>query len=268
MYVFQGFACLPWCSCYRYYIINEFKNWTEAQNYCRKYYYDLATFDNKEEHDQVVQTLRSGGFTGSVWIGLYDDRYSWRWSNSKKNMTYTNWAGNEPNNYQSKEACAIFTKRGDWADVPCENPFFFLCYNATMNTTVLIQEKKSWSDALNYCRLYHTDSATIENQDENTALKLLLNDQNVDAAYMGLYRDRWKWSDQSSSVFRAWKSSEPNNFNGTEFCAQLPVLTAQWNDISCSVKLRYVCGTGKKTSLFADVCMILALYGTNCELTV
>uniref|UniRef100_A0A8C1GIW5 C-type lectin domain-containing protein n=1 Tax=Cyprinus carpio TaxID=7962 RepID=A0A8C1GIW5_CYPCA len=100
-------------------------------------------------------------------------------------------------------------------------------------------KKKSWSDALNYCRLYHTDSATIENQDENTALKLLLNDQNVDAAYMGLYRDRWKWSDQSSSVFRAWKSSEPNNFNGTEFCAQLPVLTAQWNDISCSVKLRY-----------------------------
>uniref|UniRef100_A0A8C2HI56 C-type lectin domain-containing protein n=1 Tax=Cyprinus carpio TaxID=7962 RepID=A0A8C2HI56_CYPCA len=108
VFIIVCFACLPWCSCYRYYIINEFKNWTEAQNYCRKYYYDLATFDNKEEHDQVVQTLRSGGFTGSVWIGLYDDH-------------------------------------------------------------------------------------------------------------------RWKWSDQSSSVFRAWKSSEPNNFNGTEFCAQLPV---------------------------------------------
>uniref|UniRef100_A0A673JFP7 C-type lectin domain-containing protein n=1 Tax=Sinocyclocheilus rhinocerous TaxID=307959 RepID=A0A673JFP7_9TELE len=129
MYVFQGFACLPWCSSHRYYIIDEFKNWTEAQNYCRKYYYDLATFDNKEEHDQVVQTLRSGGYTGGVWIGLYDDRYSWRWSNGEKNMAYTNWAANEPDSSQSKEACAIFTKREDWVDVPCENPFFFLCYN-------------------------------------------------------------------------------------------------------------------------------------------
>uniref|UniRef100_A0A672QFX7 C-type lectin domain-containing protein n=1 Tax=Sinocyclocheilus grahami TaxID=75366 RepID=A0A672QFX7_SINGR len=122
--LWTGFACLPWCSSHRYYIINEFKNWTEAQNYCRKYYYDLATFDNKEEHDQVVQTLRSGGYTGGVWIGLYDDH-------------------------------------------------------------------------------------------------------------------DWKWSDQSSSVFRAWKSSEPNNFNGIEFCAHLSVLNAQWNDISCSFKHRY-----------------------------
>uniref|UniRef100_A0A673JAU8 C-type lectin domain-containing protein n=1 Tax=Sinocyclocheilus rhinocerous TaxID=307959 RepID=A0A673JAU8_9TELE len=147
------------------------------------------------------------------------------------------------------------------------NILFTIHLISTTNTTVLIQEKKSWSDALNYCRLYHTDLATIENQDENTELKLLLNDQNVDTAYMGLYRDKWKWSDQSSSVFRAWRSSEPNNFNGIEFCAHLSVLNAQWNDISCSFKHRYVCGTGKKTSLFADVCMILALYGTNCEFT-
>ncbi len=128
---------------------------------------------------------------------------------------------------------------------------------ATTNTTVLIRENKSWSDALNYCRLYHTDLATIENQDENTKLQLLLTDQNVDSAYIGLYRNTWKWSDQSSSVFRAWKFSEPNNFKGNEFCAQLSVLNAQWNDVSCSFKLRYVCSTGKKTSLFADVCMIL-----------
>ncbi len=128
---------------------------------------------------------------------------------------------------------------------------------ATTKTTVLIQEKKSWSDALNYCRLYHTDLAKIENQDENAKLKLLLNDQNVDRAYMGLYRDTWKWSDQSSSVFGAWVFPEPNNYGGVEFCAQLNLPSAQWTDVSCSNKLRFVCGTGKKTSLFAGVCGIL-----------
>uniref|UniRef100_A0A8C1GJ67 C-type lectin domain-containing protein n=1 Tax=Cyprinus carpio TaxID=7962 RepID=A0A8C1GJ67_CYPCA len=88
----------------------------------KKYYNDLATFDNEEEHDQVVQTLTSEGYTGGVWIGLYDDRYSWRWSNSKKNMTYTNWAGNEPSNYQSKEACAWLYFTGFWHDDQCGNP--------------------------------------------------------------------------------------------------------------------------------------------------
>uniref|UniRef100_A0A671MY83 C-type lectin domain-containing protein n=1 Tax=Sinocyclocheilus anshuiensis TaxID=1608454 RepID=A0A671MY83_9TELE len=82
--IFQRFANLPWCSSHCYYIIDEFKNWTEAQDYCRKYYYDLATF-NKEENDQVIQTLVSGGYNDSVWIGLYDDCYSCRWSSGEKN---------------------------------------------------------------------------------------------------------------------------------------------------------------------------------------
>ncbi len=121
---------------------------------------------------------------------------------------------------------------------------------ATTNTTVLIQEKKIWSDALNYCRLFHTDLATIENQDENTKLKLLLN-SNMGSAFMGLYRDMWKWSDQSSSVFTAWMTQEPNNSGGVEYCAQLHLLNALWSDAACSKKLKFICGTGKKNSLFA-----------------
>uniref|UniRef100_A0A8C1WYE9 C-type lectin domain-containing protein n=1 Tax=Cyprinus carpio TaxID=7962 RepID=A0A8C1WYE9_CYPCA len=131
-----GFVRFPWCTSHRYYIIDEFKNWTEAQDYCRKNYNDLATFDNEEEHDQVVQTLTSGGYTGSVWIGLYDDRYSWRWSNSKKNMTYTNWAGNEPSNYQSKEACAWLYFTGFWYDDQCGNPLSVLYSNTENKPTV------------------------------------------------------------------------------------------------------------------------------------
>ncbi len=121
---------------------------------------------------------------------------------------------------------------------------------ATTNTTVLIQKKKIWSDALNYCRLFHTDLATIENQDENTKLQLLLN-SNMGSAFMGLYRDMWKWSDQSSSVFTAWMTQEPNNFEGVEYCAELYLPNVLWADVLCSKKLRFICGTGKKTSLFA-----------------
>ncbi|XP_058636711.1 C-type lectin LmsL-like [Onychostoma macrolepis] len=120
---------------------------------------------------------------------------------------------------------------------------------ATTNTTVLIREKKSWRDALNYCRLFHTDLATIENQAENTKLKQLLLNSNVESAFMGLYRDSWKWSDQSSSVFTAWGTQEPNNGGGGEYCALLDLLYNLWNDVSCSMKLKFLCGTAKKIQI-------------------
>ncbi|KAI2662899.1 Macrophage mannose receptor 1 [Labeo rohita] len=254
-----GFIRVPWCFSRRYYIIDEFKNWTEAQDYCRKHYYDLATFDNKEEHNQVVQTLVSGGYTNSFWIGLYDDRYSWRWSNGEKNMTYTNWAAHEPDSYQSKEACTMIYYTGFWYDQTCEQSLSVLCYN----------EKKNWRDALNYCRLYHTDVAMIGNQDENTKLKLLLNINKLVEAYIGLYRDTWKWSDQSSSVFSAWMLSEPNNYGGVEFCGQLTLPNEQWADASCSKTLRFVCGTAKKIQILRiNIQSALNLYVSDFNSTI
>lgn len=72
--VFLGF-----CSCLCHYIlVNEPMSWSDAQKYCQGKYIDLATVDNTEDVSQLMAA--AGSFSGSVWIGLYDQSQSWEWS--------------------------------------------------------------------------------------------------------------------------------------------------------------------------------------------
>ncbi|XP_066513109.1 uncharacterized protein [Hoplias malabaricus] len=65
---------------YRYIFVNENKNWTEAQSYCRQNYTDLATINNMEEMKNLNTTLKDKT-TSSVWIGLNRGNTGrWLWS--------------------------------------------------------------------------------------------------------------------------------------------------------------------------------------------
>ncbi|XP_059381416.1 macrophage mannose receptor 1 [Carassius carassius] len=66
-------------SSHQYHFVSESKTWTEAQRYCRQNYSDLATIDNMEEMNRLINTV-NGSYSGSAWIGLYDDVNSWRWT--------------------------------------------------------------------------------------------------------------------------------------------------------------------------------------------
>ncbi|XP_016403792.1 macrophage mannose receptor 1-like [Sinocyclocheilus rhinocerous] len=66
-------------SSHQYHFVNESKTWTEAQRYCRQNYTDLATIDNMEEMNRLINTVNES-YNDSAWIGLYDDVNSWRWS--------------------------------------------------------------------------------------------------------------------------------------------------------------------------------------------
>uniref|UniRef100_A0A8C7YZS9 C-type lectin domain-containing protein n=1 Tax=Oryzias sinensis TaxID=183150 RepID=A0A8C7YZS9_9TELE len=63
----------------QYHIVNQPLNWTEAQTYCRKKYTDLATIENSEEMNQLINTISSFGYSNNFWIGLYNE-INWRWS--------------------------------------------------------------------------------------------------------------------------------------------------------------------------------------------
>ncbi|KAI4874923.1 hypothetical protein NFI96_009232, partial [Prochilodus magdalenae] len=52
--------------------VTESKSWTEAQSYCIECYTDLATIDNMEEMNRLINTVNSS-YSGLAWIGLYDD---------------------------------------------------------------------------------------------------------------------------------------------------------------------------------------------------
>uniref|UniRef100_A0A8C6SSY8 C-type lectin domain-containing protein n=1 Tax=Neogobius melanostomus TaxID=47308 RepID=A0A8C6SSY8_9GOBI len=105
-----------------------------------------------------------------------------------------------------------------------------------------ISTRKSWEDARSYCRQHHTDLAMIEDESENTAVaSVLVSNQ---WAWMGLYRQAWRWSDDSDSQFTNWQSGEPNNVGGAQHCV-LKFKSHQWNDRSCSNKHKFICHKGE-----------------------
>ncbi|KAF7645292.1 hypothetical protein LDENG_00206920 [Lucifuga dentata] len=78
-----GFFCLSgWltfsaCLHHQYHYVDDAKNWTDAQIYCREAFTDLVTVHNSSEMNQLVAVATNNDTL--AWIGLYH-KVDWRWS--------------------------------------------------------------------------------------------------------------------------------------------------------------------------------------------
>ncbi|KAK7883903.1 hypothetical protein WMY93_027026 [Mugilogobius chulae] len=198
----------------QYYSIDQELNWSEAQQYCREHYTDLATVSSMEDLMRM-KTLKS-----DTWIGKFDDpaswqgvmgndSNSWRWSATGNTSPggYQNWKSNEPNNYLSNNYCVHITN-GLWADAGCQHTIAFACFTGSTGGSkefILVTAVKTWEEARSYCREHYTDLAVIEDAAENSAVAALNPSSNV---WIGLYREAWRWSDGSTSTFTNWATME------------------------------------------------------------
>ncbi|KAI4875619.1 hypothetical protein NFI96_008201 [Prochilodus magdalenae] len=230
----------------QYHFVNESKTWTEAQTYCRELYTDLATIDNMEDMDMINNTV-NGSYSGLAWIGLYDDLEGWRWSLDDDSFymegerDYRGWY-QEPNNLDGNEFCVHMSGTEGWFDVPCYFEFGFVCYNGENNTYVYISEGASWGDARSLCRTQYTDLASVRNE---TELQQILRVSNERKVWIGLYRDRPMWSDQSNSTFTYWKQdtiSETSGYERDRHCTAVDLKhSAQWIHKNCLASLPFFC---------------------------
>ncbi|XP_072518593.1 macrophage mannose receptor 1-like [Salminus brasiliensis] len=235
-----------------YHFVNESKSWTEAQRYCRENYTDLATIDNMEEMNSLMNTV-NGSYTGLAWIGLYDDLDSWRWSLDDDSFykegerDFRGWPY-QPNNNYGNELCVSMSPGGSWIDNTCTDRLGFVCYNGKNNTYVWISEVMTWTEAQGFCRKSYTDLASVRNE---TELQQIMSISNGHTVWIGLYRNRL-WSDQSSSTFTYWKpgnyylSPEPDNGFNTEDDFQNQHCTAvdplgYWTDENCLNSFPFIC---------------------------
>ncbi|KAJ3585450.1 hypothetical protein NHX12_014169 [Muraenolepis orangiensis] len=190
--------------------------WQEAQEYCRQTYGDLATVDNMDDLNQLVD-LAGGVIT---WIGLHDlnrksmDLYpnSWRWSTQTRSQTgYMNFASGQPNYKGARQECVMMKPDGTWDDAACSHKTMFVCFSgpSSAKTYHHVSQTLSWESAKSYCRTHYTDLAKIENQAENQQVSSLV----TTSSWIGLSRVPWTWSDGSNGSFRDWGVSQPNDYS-------------------------------------------------------
>ncbi|KAI4874419.1 hypothetical protein NFI96_032054, partial [Prochilodus magdalenae] len=235
---------------HRYHFVNENKTWTEAQNYCRQTYTDLATINTRREMEYANVFLVNKA-TGVVWIGLKRGAGEWQWSltgggSYRKGYAYLNWSDGEPNNARNNEACVVMKKdKGRWNDEPCNTEHTFVCYheNKTNNETyIFINETKKWRDAQNHCRKQYTDLASVRNLTENQQIWALARSSISDSFWIGLFNDSWMWADQSDSSFRYWADNQPDNQDGKEDCSIVSMADqGRWHDENCEKPHPFIC---------------------------
>ncbi|XP_061590775.1 macrophage mannose receptor 1-like [Cololabis saira] len=228
-----------------YHYVYEEKNWTEAQSYCREKYTDLVTMETMEDVKMLNDLADTSKLKADqlVWIGLYDDMNSWRWSMSdRKETEFTNWQSGEPNNLDGYEYCVETDPYAVWNDKPCFAANKPVCADVTGQTVtfVFINITMNWTDAQHYCREHHTDLASVRNMIENQKIKGVI--PAGEYVWIGLFRDSWKWSDGSKLSFMNWNKDEPDNSGENDTCAAAGVKNSgKWEDGNCVIKRPFIC---------------------------
>ncbi|KAI4824709.1 hypothetical protein KUCAC02_013204 [Chaenocephalus aceratus] len=204
----------------QYHFVSEAKSMSEAQRYCREKHTDLAIVDSME----VVKLLNdmAGQHNQSAWIGLHDERDTWRWSMS------------DPSFYGPGET--EFRPWGDWGTQQLANGPMDIWPNAEF---VLIKSHMIWTEAQSYCREHHTDLASVRNLTESQQIADLVAGEGK--YWIGLYRDSWKWSDGSNSSFKYWAANEPN-LRASKVCVAAAFdNSGKWEDLDCGLEKPFIC---------------------------
>ncbi|KAI4798575.1 hypothetical protein KUCAC02_021942 [Chaenocephalus aceratus] len=233
----------------QYYFVDEMKNMTEAQRYCREKYTDLATVHSMELVKLLKDRFRSN--TSKAWIGLHDDRDTWSWSLSNTSFNYFA----QTSDSGRREHCTLNSSVDElWDAAGCEEHFNAICFDVSGSSVTFVFTKISsmnWTEAQSYCRAHHTDLVSMrqisENQktyeDPQLQIQAPVSVQERVLAWaparVSLYRDPWKWSDGFQSSFRYWARGHPHSEN----CVAALSNGGIWVTRKCKSRIPFICYT-------------------------
>ncbi|KAL6467854.1 hypothetical protein MHYP_G00235310 [Metynnis hypsauchen] len=129
---------------------------------------------------------------------------------------------------------------------PINGKNIFKCRSQTDTATnysrwILLETIETWRAAQNLCRKNYTDLASIHTSHEQQQIYTFV--AHLTYVWIGLFSDRWEWSDQTNSSFRYWADSETGQ---TENCTTVvPKDSGRWYDEDCNLKHSFVCYGGK-----------------------
>ncbi|XP_027141947.1 C-type mannose receptor 2 [Larimichthys crocea] len=236
----SGFCCFALGSL-DFHLIKMEKTYQEAKTYCRTMYTDLATVHNSTDMDNLISLVSNT--RRKAWIGLEIGAvWMWHWTWPDQKLDFSNWKEGNPKN-NDRDACAAMDIDGKWFESDCKTPKKFVCGN-NASVPTFVNKPKSWRDAQKHCRNVSSDLVSIHSVEENEAVR----NSGSKEVWIGLFKDRWKWSDGSNSSFRYWKSRQPNYLKDQDCVAAIFEDEGRWNDLKCRIKRNFVC-RGAKASI-------------------
>ncbi|XP_029112230.1 macrophage mannose receptor 1-like [Scleropages formosus] len=225
----------------RYVFINQNNmNWTEAQRYCRENYTDLVSVRNQTENDLIHKMFSTGTW---VWIGLYRDY--WQWSD-QRNSSFRYWKLGTPDNGDGNQ-CAVAsmtaTDNGQWDDRQCNEKNPFICYG---NPLLLVQENKTWNEALRYCRDNNMELVSVHNADVQKWVEETVKNATSGHVWLGLrytcVLNFWFWVSAQSIQYEHWA---PSNETGAIDCGTTGAVKSsegyKWVPLLDTEKLNFIC---------------------------
>ncbi|XP_039475620.1 macrophage mannose receptor 1 isoform X4 [Oreochromis aureus] len=237
-----------------FHLITLTENYTQAKNYCRVMYTDLATIYNLADMDNLV-TLASN-ITENAWIGLeMGAMWMWHWSLPGQVTDFFKWKSGEVITHDQEE-CAAMDQFGGWFVSACGVLRKFVCQGNHTGYFIFVNESKSWWDAQSHCRNLSPDLVSIHSEAENMAV---LNVSASQSVWIGLFKDPWIWSDGSNSSFRFWRASQPSYLHNQDCVAAVFQDNGKWNEQNCSNQLNFVCRGGNMILIQENMTWIEAL---------
>ncbi|XP_072174350.1 macrophage mannose receptor 1-like [Diadema setosum] len=252
-----------------YYFEWASKNFDDAEMSCTSKGAHLTSILSEEEQMFLTMRSRMGGVF--QWIGLHDivseSEYSWT---DHSDVTYRNWAPNQPDNWRSREDCVHLrsseTQAGLWNDMDGNtNRLASICKKATNEAFARCEagwlehgnkcyyfewSRKNFATAENACSAKGAHLTSINDQDEQDFLSLRAKVGGAQL-WIGLHdssdESSFVWTDGSpynTNTFSNWAPNQPDDWQNREDCIHMRTGTSAglWNDKFCD------------TSLLASVC--------------
>ncbi|KAL6491144.1 hypothetical protein MHYP_G00014890 [Metynnis hypsauchen] len=250
--LFSALWTLSFCGTCQFHVVNENKNWTDAQNYCRENFTDLATIESQEEMNALITVLN--GRKGYFWIGLrqkvQQNNISWIWSDGS-NSSYRYWYPGEPSNRVGDNCVEMGNVAYQWYIWTCTHNNYFICYDEI--PLILINQTKTWREALRYCRDHHVDLVSVYTEKIQHWVGMITNNTSTANVWMGLRhtcaQNFWFWVSGSTMCYQNWA---PGNGTGVEDCSggertgAVQSGSKKWVSLPEDERLNFICTTSQE----------------------
>ncbi|XP_037389939.1 C-type mannose receptor 2-like [Pygocentrus nattereri] len=266
--LFSALWMRSFCWTRQFYVVNQDKTWTDAQKHCREKFTDLATIESQEEMNALVAVLN--GKTGHFWIGLRQKENAnntcfqgaaaglpsggvnrcWTWSDGS-NFSYSNWNTGEPNNAGTDNCGESWSEDGGkWNDADCSTLKPSVCYEdpPAELPLILINQTKTWREALRYCRVNHVDLVSVHTEEIQHWVETAVYYASTANVWMGLRhtcaQSFWFWVSGSTICYQNWA---PGNGTGVEDCSggertgAVQSGSKQWVSLPEDQRLNFIC---------------------------